>query len=159
MTDTANRYELQRPDVERVWACHVTAAAGERWHQRYIGRDTIQRFLAGIGVGDPSGSERLVIDQPGILRWMIQDAAGKAVSYAAERLAVVDHFLKVLVQAGLLDTDLLAEYRAGHAKRSWRCLARALKADHPEVALAALRRPLPPSGPLAAHVRSYINLQ
>ena len=51
---------------------------------------------------------------------MIQDAAGKAVSYAAERLAVVDHFLKVLVQAGLLDTDLLAEYRAGHGKWSWR---------------------------------------
>ena len=75
-----------------------------------------------------------------------------------ERLAVLDHFLKVLVRAGLVDTDLLAEYRADHGKRSWRCLARALQAANPETALAALPRTSPAPGPLAAHVRSYIAL-
>jgi site-specific recombinase XerD len=158
VTDTAKRYELQRSDVEHAWANHVAAAAGEQWPQRYSCRDTIQRFLVSVGVSDPSGSQRLVIDQQGILHWMIRDVAGKAVSYAVERLAVLDHFLKVLVQAGLVDTDLLAAYRDDHEKRSWRCLVRALQAANPETALAALPRTSPASGPLAAHVRSYIDL-
>jgi integrase len=154
----AKRYELQRSDVERVWANHVAAAIGEQWPQRNSCRDTIQRFLDSVEVSDPSGSQRLVIDQREILRWMVQDVAGKALSYAAERLAVLDHLLKVLVQAGLVDTDLLAEYRADHGKRSWRCLARALQAANPETALAALPRTAPASGTLTAHVRSYIDL-
>ena len=83
VTDSAKRHELQRSDVERVWASHVAAAAGEKWPQRSNCRDTIQRFLASVGVLDPPGSQRLVIDQRAILRWMIQDVAGKAVSYAA----------------------------------------------------------------------------
>lgn len=157
MTDTAKQYELQRSDVERVWAAHVAAAAGEQWPQRYGYRVTIPRFLASVEVADPSASQRLVIDQQRILRWMIQEVAGKALPYAAERLAVLDHFLKVLLQAGLLDTDLLAEYRA-NGKRSWRCLARALQTANPESALAALPRISPVLGPLAAHVCSYIAL-
>jgi len=158
VTDTARRYELQRFDVEQVWASHVTAATGEQWPRRHSGRDTIQRFLASVGVPDPSGSQRVVIDQQGILRWMIQDVAGRAESYAAERLAALDHFLKVLVQAGLVDTDLLAEYRGDHGKRSWRCLARVLQQANPETALAALPPTSPAPGPLAAHIRSYIDL-
>jgi integrase/recombinase XerD len=158
VTDTAKRYELQRSDVDQVWANHVAAAAGEQWPQRHFCRDTIQRFLASVGVPDPSGSQRLVIDQQGILRWMIQDVTGRAMSSAVERLAVLDRFLKVLVQAGLVDTDLLAEYRVDHGKRSWRCLARVFQAANPETALAALPRTSPAPGPLAAHVRSYIDL-
>jgi site-specific recombinase XerD len=157
VTDTAKRYELERSDVERVWENYV-AASEERWHQRFSGRNTIQRFLASIGVADPLGTQRLVIDQQSILRWMIQDVTDKSVSYAADRLAAFDHFLKVLVQAGLMDTDLLAEYRVDYGKRSWLCLARALQSANPETALAALPRTLPTPGPLAAYVRSYIDL-
>lgn len=157
MTDTAKQYELQRSDVERIWAAHVAAAAGEQWPQRYSYCVTIQRFLASVEVPNPSESQRLVIDQQRILRWMIQEVAGKVLPYAAERLAVLDHFLKVLVQAGLLDTDLLAEYRA-NGKRSWRCLARALQTANPEAALAALPRTSPVLGPLTAHACSYIAL-
>jgi integrase/recombinase XerD len=156
--NTANRHQLQRSDVERVWANHMAAAAGEQWPNRYSCLDTVQGFLASVEVSDPSDRQRLVIDRQRILRWMIQDVAGKAVSYASERLAVLDHLLKVLVQAGLMDTDPLAEYRADHGKRSWRCLARALQATNPETALAALPRISPASGPLAAHLRSYIDL-
>ena len=87
------RYELQRSDVERAWANHVAAAVGEQWPQRNSCRDAIQRFLDSVGVSDPSGSPRLVIGQREILRWMIQDVAGKSLSYAAERLAVLDHLL------------------------------------------------------------------
>jgi site-specific recombinase XerD len=158
VSDSAKRYELQRSDVERVWAKHLAAAVGEQWPHRYSYRDTIQRFLTSVGVSDPSGSQRLMIDQQGILRWMILDVTDKVEIYAAERLAVLDHFLKVLVQAGLLDTDLLAAYRTDHGKRSWRCLARALQAANPEAALAALPCTSPVLGPLAAHVRSYIEL-
>jgi integrase/recombinase XerD len=157
--DTTKRYELQRSDVERVWANHLAASAGERWHQRYIGRDVIRRFLASVSALDSSGVQRLMIDRPTILNWMIRDIAGKALSYAGERLAVLDRFLKVLAGAGLIGADLLAEYRVGHGRRSWRCLVRALQAENPETALAALRQVSPPPGPLTAHIRSYIELQ
>ncbi|MBI1830124.1 MAG: tyrosine-type recombinase/integrase [Planctomycetes bacterium] len=159
MIDTTKRHELQRADVERVWAKHLTASAGERWHERYIGRYVIRQFLAGVGAPNSSGTQCLVIDQPTILNWMIHDVAGKAVSYAGERLAVLDRFLKVLAGAALIGADLLAEFRVGHGRQSWQRLARALQADNPEAALAALRFVSPPPGPLTAHVRTYIDLQ
>lgn len=159
MIDTTKRYELQRLDVERVWADHLTASAGERWYQRYIGRAVIRRFLASVSAGDASGTRRLVIDPPTILSWMIEDVAGKALSYAGERLAMLDRFLKVLAGAGLIDADLLSEYRVGHGRRNWRSLARALQTENPRAALAALQHVPAPPGPLTAHVRTYVDLQ
>ena len=159
MTPSEPRHDLDRADAERVWTGHVAASAGERWHQRYVGRHVIAEFLDSVSVTDPSGRQHLVIDRQRVLNWMIQDVAGKTPRYAAERLAILDRFLKVLAQAGLVGSNLLAEYRTGHGQRSWRCLIRALQAENPEAALATLRLPSPLSGPLAAHVRSYIDLQ
>lgn len=158
MTHPQQCFDLARADVEQVWNRHVAASTGERWHQRYIGRDTIQRFLDSSPT-KASGSQRVVIDPEGLRRWMIQDVTGKSLSYAAERLAVLDRFLKVLVRAGLVETDLLAEFRVGHGKRSWRSLVQAFQAGNRERVLEDLRVTAPPAGPLTAFVRSYIELQ
>src|SRR5262249_53173286 len=112
-----------------------------------------------VSVAGLFGERRLVIDQQRTLTWIIQDVEGKSLSYAGERLAALGRFLKVLARAGLVGNDLLAEYRTGHGRRSWRCLVRALQAEDREAALQALRLPPPPSGPLTAHLRSYIDLQ
>jgi integrase len=159
MTHGEQRPGRDRADAERVWTEHVIASAGEHWHQRYQNRHVIQQFLDGICVTDPSGCQRLVIDQQRVLNWMIQDVAGESPAYAAERLAVLDRFLQVLVQAGRIDADPLAGYRTRHGQRSWRCLVRALQAENPQAALADLYPSSGPVGPLAALVQSYIDLQ
>lgn len=150
------RYEIDLADAKRLWADHLVSLAGEK-QVRLLIRITIQRFLSRFAVaGEPV---RLVIDEHCVKQWMIEDAAGKAVSYAAERLAILDQFLKVLNRAGLMEADFLAEYRVDRGKPSWRCLARALQAENRESMLAALRPAYPPAGPLTAFVRSYIELQ
>ncbi len=148
-----------RADAERVWAEHLTTTAGEFWHGRYQNRDVVQQFLSSICVADHSGCQRLVIDEPRVLNWMIQDVAGEAPACVAERLAVLDRFLQVLVQSGRIDAHPLAGYRTRHGQRSWRRLVRALQAEDPRAALTDLYPPPEPPGPLAACVRSYIDLQ
>jgi integrase len=148
-----------RADAERVWAEHLTTTAGESWQRRYQNRDVVQQFLSGICVADHSGCQRLVIDEPRVLNWMIQDVAGEAPASVAERLAVLDRFLQVLVQSGRIDAHPLAGYRTRHGQRSWHRLVRALQAEDPRAALADLYPPPVPPGPLAVCVRSYIDLQ
>ncbi len=159
MIDKTKCYVLAHVDVERIWNNHLAASAGERWHQRYIGRHVIQEFLDSVSTSDASGIQRLAIDQPTILKWMIHDVAGKSVSYAGERLGVIGRFLNVLAGAGLVGADLLAEYRTSRGRQSWQRLVRALQTDSPEAALADLRLVPQLPGPLAVHVRSYVDLQ
>lgn len=159
MNHSEQRHELDRAEAERVWTEYVAASAGERWHQRYVGRHVIAEFLDSLSLADLSGRQRLVIDRQRVLSWMTQDVAGKTPRYAAERFAVLERFLKVLARTGLVGSNLLAGYRTGHGRLSWRCLIGALQAENPEAALAALRLLPPPPGPLAVHLRSYIDLQ
>jgi len=159
VTDPGTRPELDRAEVERVWASRVAEAAGERWHQRYIGRRLVAQFLDGVCVAGRPGRQPVVIDREQVRRWLIRDAAGKTPEYAAQRMAVFDRFLRALAEAGLVGADLLAEFRTGRGRPSWGALARALQAEDPEAALAGLRRPCPSPGPLAVHVRSYVGLQ
>jgi integrase len=157
MTDTPKRYELDPDAVERVWACHLDACAGERWPQHRGVAAMIRSFLDSVRCVGTSGDAHLVLDSPGVLRWLIQYARGRAVGYAASRLAILSRFLKALLQAGLVDTDLLAAYRLGCRRPSWPRLVEALQAADPPRALAILRPPLP-AGPLAGHIPGYIEL-
>jgi integrase len=159
MTQGEQRPGCDRADAERAWAEHLIASAGEPWHQPGQNRHVVPQFLTGICVADPSGCQRLVIDEPRVLNWMIQEVAGKPPASAAQRLAVLDRFLQVLVQAGQIDAHPWAGYRTRHGQRSWRRLVHALQAEDPRAALADLYPPPEPAGPLAAHGRSYIDLQ
>jgi hypothetical protein len=154
MTQEGQHPGPAQADVERLWAEHMISSSGEHWHHRSQNRHVIQQFLATFCVPNVPGCQRLVIDQQRVLNWMIQDVAGRSPVYAAERLAVLDRFLRMLVQSGQIDANPLAAYRTRHERRSWRCLARALQAEDPHVALADLYPSSGPAGPLAALVRS-----
>lgn len=156
MTDPLKRHELNRSDVEHAWERHLTECAGESWHLRNVNRDAIRQFLASVTAPEDAG--RLVIDQAAVQRWIICYAKGKTVRYVAQRFAILDRFFKVLAQAGLIDADPLAAYRNGHDRRSWPRLVQAAQSADPERALTSLRI-APPSGPLAAVVLPYIELQ
>lgn len=159
MTRTATRYELDRAEVERAWACHAAASAGERWLQDKLNRLTIRRILDCFSSPGIAAGQRLSIDQATVLHWMINIARGKAVAYAAHQLAILDRFLKVLTRSGLVDTDLLAAYRSGYRNPSWPCLVRALQSEDPETALATLQLRTASAGPLAAYASSYLDLR
>lgn len=157
MTHFRIHYEIDVAVAKRLWADHLNSFSGEERHVRDLTRITIQRFLSSFVVaGEPA---RIIIDEQNVQQWMFQDVARKTVAYAAERLAILDRFLQVLARAGLVNTDLLAEYRLDRGKPSWQRLARALQAENREVAVAALQPTSPPPGPLTAFVRSYIELQ
>jgi integrase/recombinase XerD len=158
MTTPAQCYELDRAEVERVWACHIAECAGERWYLRRGNRAMLQQFLDAVHSPGPSDRPRLRFDQAAVLQWMTRYAQAKAVAYVAQRLAVFCRFLQVLRYAGLVDTDLLAEYRNRQGQRSWLPLVQALQSPDPGLALAALRR-CDPSGPLAAYLQPYLELQ
>jgi integrase len=150
------RFEIDVADVKRTWIEHVASVAGEGSQVRHLADITIRRFISSFTVtGKP---QRLVIDSRGVLQWMIQDAQGKSIRYAAERLATVDQFLRALSQAGLLETSLLTEFRLGFGKPSWQRVVKALQSEESEKGLANLRTPAPPPGPLAVYVNSYIDL-
>ena len=159
MINSTKRYELDQAEVERAWACHIAEAAGEGLERYKARRDTILRFVAHVGTTGPAGARRFVLDQATVLRWLIHTARSTTLSLASQRLALAARFLKALTQAGLVDTDLMAEYRTGHGNPSWRCLAEALISADPTTALNDLRAELPSPGPLAAHIQPYINLQ
>jgi site-specific recombinase XerD len=158
VTDTAKRYELDQADVDRAWASYVAASAREGPERYQAKLEKILQLLACVGPAGPPAARRLVIDQPTVLRWLVRTANGTTVLHAAQRLALAGRFLKALTQAGLVDTDLMAEYRTGLGKPSWRRLAEALQSADPEKALTALRPALPPPGPLAVHIHPYIAL-
>src|SRR5581483_10414001 len=138
MTSGEPRPGCDRADAERVWGEYLSATAGESWQRRPQNRHVVEQFLTGLCADDPSGRQRLVIDEPRVRDWMIRDVVGQSPASAAERLAVLDRFLRVLVEAGQIETHPLTGYRTGHHLRSWQSLVRALQAEDPRAALAAL---------------------
>lgn len=156
MTVTAKRYEIDLAEATRIWAAHLASVAGEGSQVRHLTAITIRRFLFSFTVsGEPS---RFVIDSQSVRQWLIQDVRGKSIRYATERLSIVDQFLKTLVQAGLIDVHPLAEFRIGFGKPSWSRLVHALQSDEPDENLVSLRQPVPPLGPLAVYVQTYLEL-
>jgi site-specific recombinase XerD len=151
------RSELDRSEVERAWAHHVAACAGESWHQCRANRDALLQFLTSASQASSGG--RMVIDEPTVVDWMVSYAKGKSVRYVALRFAVLGRFLNVLTQARLLDPDPLVDFRSGYNKRSWACLAQAVQSADPQAALASLRPAPALPGPLATYIQPYIELQ
>ncbi len=122
-------------------------------------RCTSGRLLARLSEPQEVPGQCLHLDEPNLRRWLVKDVAGRSVRTARVRLRVLSRYLHARTQAGLLETDPLAEFKARHGHRSWEHLIPALQSADPDLALARLRGPPPPPDPLAAHVKSYVELQ
>jgi hypothetical protein len=90
MTPGEPRPGCDRADAERIWAEYLSATAGEGWQRRPQYRHVVQQFPMALCADDPSGRQRLMIDEPRVRDWMVQDVAGRSPASAAERLAVLD---------------------------------------------------------------------
>ena len=110
-----------RRDVERVWANHVAAAAGEQWLQRFSCRAVIQRFLESVevcrSIGEPAFGDRPAgrpaVGDPGC------GGQDRVVCRRASRGP--GSLFEGIGSSWPGGQDLLAEYRTHHGKRSWRC--------------------------------------
>jgi hypothetical protein len=104
---------------------------------------------------------RLLLDRQQLQQWLVRACTGVALAYARQRLNVLARYSKALARAGLLEADLMAEFKAHHGQNGWEKLLPALRSADPDAALAALRLasvPCPP-GPLAATIYPYAELR
>jgi hypothetical protein len=161
VTTTRTVFDISLPAAEQVLADYVAALGSRSSGAQNLNRCTIRDFLAYCRDACPQPAERLLLDRPLLLCWLIRDAAGKVVAYARQRLEILSRYSRALVRAGLLQTDLMAELKTSYGLRSWGQLTRALQCGNPEVALAALQAASvsPASGPLAAAIHSYLEFQ
>ena len=86
--------------------------------------NTLTMFVTAMEESDRNGVPQFVLDEARMLKWMSEDATGRAVKYASQRFALSGRYLQELKQGGLIDSNLLAEFRARHGNLSWRCLVR-----------------------------------
>jgi integrase len=69
----------------------------------------------------------------------------------------VSRYVRALAQAGILETDLMANFQARYGDPGWQVLVPALRAADPVAALTLLRiEPRP--GPIAFHAQHYLEL-
>lgn len=151
-------YRIDRTVAEGVLARLLTSIFGQSRTNINLHRRVVQKLIRDFCMPREKPEQRLVLDEPRLLQWMIHDSIGRNVVNARSRLAVVARYLRALAQADLVDTDLMAEFRACHGNGTWDCLVPAFHSDDPEASLAAIRTVPPPPGPLALSVRAYVAL-
>jgi integrase/recombinase XerD len=147
--------------AERVLAEHLAALGDRSYEVRCLHRGTIRRFLAYCRKVREQPADRLLLDHQQLVQWLIQVCTGVAVTYARQRLSVLAHYSRALARAGILHTDLVAEFKAEHGQSGWQSLIAAFRSDDPDTALTALRlASIPPApGPLAAMISPYAELR
>ncbi len=152
---------LTLPTAELIIAEHLAALAGRSYAVRCLHRGTIRRFLAYCREVRVQPADRLLLDRQELKEWLIHECADVAVGYSRQRLSILAQYTRALARAGLLETDLMAEFKAHYGQLGWVKLNLALRSTDSDVALTALRvaaTPQPP-GPLAATIQSYADLR
>jgi site-specific recombinase XerD len=147
------------PAAERVMAAHLATLRDRSYEARCLNRGTIQRFLAYCRDTRVQPAGHLLIGRQQLLHWLTQVCVGVTVAYARQRLSVLAIYSRALARAGVTATDVMAEFRADHGRVGWNKIVLALRADHPDAALAAIRPVAPSRGPLFATIGPYAELR
>jgi integrase/recombinase XerD len=156
MIGTEQRYAIDVAEAKRLWTAYLDALAGKDRVVRPSVNATLRKFLSELT--DAGAPGRFVIDKQRVLQWMIDDAKGRALRYVADRLAALNDFLRVLVEAGLIDASPLAEIRKCFGRPGWPRLAEALQSDDPVMNIANLQTASLHPGPLDTHIGLYLDL-
>src|SRR5262245_50690735 len=125
--------------AERVMAEHIAALGDRSYEVRCLHLGTIRRFLAYCCNVREQPADRLLLDRQQLVQWLIQICTCVAVAYARQRLCALARYSRALARAGILETDLVGEFRAEHGQSSWHPLIEAFRSNDPETALNALR--------------------
>jgi site-specific recombinase XerD len=158
MKKIPKHYAIRRADAERVFEAHLASLAGKSRQSWHMNRRTIRSFLNATEYQNGRQDSYLHLDEAWLQRWMIWASADVPASYAMQRLGIVGRFLHALTQAGITETDLMAEFRSRHGQCSWESLVPALQSPDSKIALVALRSPAPQPGPLTPFIGPYLEL-
>lgn len=149
--------ELSMVEAERVLECHLRSLSDLDSGTKQLHQHAVRQFL-GFARRATSQEGGLIINDPALVKWIVHTSDGAAASYAAKQFQVLDRYLDMVVHAGLMTSNPMAEFKISHGNRSWTEIARAAQSHDPEKALASLRVDLPSPGPLHEHLRAYIRL-
>lgn len=159
MNDATKSYHVDRSQAEQLQARHLAAWGGPKRSGFRFYRAAIRRFLTDLCQADEqSVGSQLILSEKRLFDWLIQEARRRATASAGRCFAAVSGHVRGLVRAGMLETDLMAEFQARYGNRGWPILAGALQAQDPIAALTLLRVVTPPPGPIALHVQRYLEL-
>jgi integrase/recombinase XerD len=156
MIGTAKSHVISVAEAKRLWTAYLDALAGKDHLVRPSVNATLRKFLSELS--DAGAPGHFVIDKQRVVQWMIDDAKGRALRYVADRLAALNDFLRVLVEAGLIDASPITEFRQCFGRPGWPRLAEALQSDDPVKNIANLQTPSPHPGPLDTHIGLYLDL-
>ncbi len=144
-------------DAERVLQCHLRSLSDQGPGTEQLHRHAVRQFL-GFARGEPSQEGGLIISEPVLVQWIVRISAGVTTSYAAKQCQVLDRYLDAVVQAGLMASNPMAEFKVRHGDQSWTKIAHAAQSHKPELALADCQANPPPPGPLQKHLQAYLRL-
>ena len=154
----ARQFVVPRREAEHILAEHCVALGKRNSSVVSRYRSTVRRFLDELGELPGETNSPLRLNESRLLRWLIQACGDNTVLTFAGHLGVLSRYMKGLHQAGLIDVDLMAEFKRQHDNHSWRCIAQAIRTENPEAALAELRTVPSPRGPLHAFIDPFLEL-
>jgi integrase len=159
MSDDTKSYHVDRNQAEKFQVRHLSIFGGKKRADFRFHRSAIRRFLNGHCQADgEAASSQLILSEKRLFDWLIREARRRTTASAGCCFAAVSRYVQGMVQARLLEIDLMAAFQTRYGNRGWPILAGALQAPDPVTALTLLQIVRPPSGPIALHAERYLEL-
>lgn len=158
MSDQRQSYAVKRVDARCMLENHLRQLQGQGRYTIAFHRRVITRLLSFLTPRSRHAGTLLCFSAGHLLRWIVVDVQDKRNSYAASRLQVVDHYLRLLCERGMLPDHPLQQIRAGAGNPSWNYIVEISQSPQPLRQLQQLQPRLPRRGPLYPSINKYVEL-
>jgi len=158
MSDQRQSYIVKRMDAQHMMEDHLQKLQGHGHQTISLHRLGISGLLAFLALDAPRSGTRLCFSRKHLLRWIVIDAKNKTNHYAASRLQIVDRYIRLLCDHGILPDHPLRQIKAGDANPSWNRIVEISQSPQPLRQLQQLRPKLPRRGSLYPSIEKYVDL-
>jgi len=112
--------EIDLAAAHSVMDDYLASLKTRSYTTRRLNHRTVAQFLDELAEPQCPPSQKLVVDEVRLLRWMLNDLQSRTTSDGTIRLMAARHFLQRLIKGGLLATDLFVELKTALKSHSWR---------------------------------------
>lgn len=158
MSNQRQSYIVKSIDAQHMMEDHLHKLQGHEYQTISLHRRVISSLLAFLASGTPRSGIRLCFSKRHLLRWIVIDAKNKTNNYAASRLQIVNRYIRLLCDHGILPDHPLRQIKAGDANPSWNRIVEISQSPQPLRHLQQLRPKLPRRGPLYPSIDKYVDL-
>lgn len=158
MSSQRQTYMVKRIDAQLMMEHHLQKLQGQGYQTISLHRRVIRSLIAFLASCTPRSGTRLCLSKRHLLRWIVIDAKNKTNNYAASRLQIVDRYIRLLCDHGILPDNPLRRIKAGDANPSWNHIVEISQSPQPLRQLQQLRPKLPRRGPLYPFIDKYVDL-